>query len=137
MLTKQILRHKRFIQTLEILNIKDEELSKKIGDFYISNSPCQTKLMPGAKDILFNLSLHYNLHIITNGFKEVQFIKLKNSGIYGFFDKVIVSEDVGVLKPHQKIFDYALEICSARKDECLMIGDDMISDIKESENDSL
>ncbi len=129
-LTKQILRHKRFLETLRILNIKAEILSKEIGDFYVSHSPLQTKLMAGTKDVLFNLSLHYNLHIITNGFKEVQFIKLKNSGIYEFFDKIIVSEDVGVLKPNSKIFEFALQSCSAKVEESLMIGDDVISDIQ-------
>lgn len=129
-LTKEILRFQRFLKTLKIFNINDQLLSKQIGSFYVLNSPCQTKLMEGAKDVLFNLSLHYNLHIITNGFKEVQYIKLKKSGIHNFFDKIIVSEDVGVLKPNKKIFKYALDICCAKIDNCLMIGDDIISDIQ-------
>jgi len=129
LVTKELLRSQRFLKTLNIFNIKDQLLSQEIGNFYISNSPCQTKLMEGAKEVLFNLSLHYDLHIITNGFQEVQDVKLKKSGIFSFFDNIIVSEDVGVLKPHKKIFQYALNICSAKKKDCLMIGDDIISDI--------
>jgi len=129
-LTKEVLRYQRFLKTLSIFNIQDQSLSKEIGDFYVSNSPCQTKLMEGAKDVLFNLSLHYDLHIITNGFKEVQYIKLKKSGIYSFFNKIIVSEDVGVLKPHKNIFQYALKACFAKPKDCLMIGDDIISDVQ-------
>ena len=129
-LSKEVLRYKRFLKTLETLNIKDKNLSERIGEFYVSHSPIQKKLMPGAKDVLFKLSLYYNLHIITNGFKEVQFIKLKNSNIYNFFDNIVVSEDIGFLKPNQKIFSYALEICNAKKHESLMIGDDIISDIQ-------
>ncbi len=128
-LSKEILRFQRFLKTLKIFNIKDQNLSKEMGDFYVSNSPFQTKLMDGAQDVLFNLSLHYNLHIITNGFKEVQFIKLKSSGLYDFFDKIIVSEDVGVLKPNKKIFQHALNISGAKIEDSLMIGDDIISDI--------
>ena len=130
LITKDNLRQQRFLKTLIFFNVEDRNLSNKIGNFYIVNSPSQTKLMDGAKDVLFNLSLHYNLHIITNGFKEVQYIKLKKSGIYGFFNKIIVSEDVGVLKPNKKIFQYALKICKTSAKESLMIGDDFISDVK-------
>ncbi len=129
LITKDLLRFQRFLKTLNIFNINDQILSEKIGDYYVFNSPCQTKLMDGAKEVLFNLSLHYDLHIITNGFKEVQFIKLKKSGIYSFFNKIIVSEDVGVLKPNKKIFQYALKVCDAKNKHCLMIGDDITSDI--------
>ena len=86
--------------------------------------------MDGAKDVLFNLSLRYKLHIITNGFKEVQYVKLKESGIYNFFDKIIVSEDVGVLKPNKKIFSFAINKSGAKIENSLMIGDDIISDIR-------
>ena len=130
LITKDSLRHQRFFKTLIFFNIEDRDLSDKIGNFYIVNSPSQTKLMDGAKDVLFNLNLHYNLHIITNGFKEVQYIKLKKSGIYSFFKKIIVSEDVGVLKPNKKIFQYALKICNTNPQEALMIGDDFVSDVK-------
>tara|TARA_Y100000766_G_C18801424_1_gene553258 strand:- start:47 stop:742 length:696 start_codon:yes stop_codon:yes gene_type:complete len=129
MLTKNVLRYQRFLKTLSSFNIDDKYLSKEIGNYYVANSPYQTKLMDGANEVLFNLSLHYNLHIITNGFKEVQAIKLKKSGIFSFFDKIIVSEDVGVLKPNKKIFQFALDKCGAKIEECLMIGDDLISDI--------
>ena len=129
-ITKDVLRQQRFFKTLIFFNIENRNLSDKIGNFYIVNSPSQTKLFDGAKDVLFNLSLYYNLHIITNGFKEVQYIKLKKSGIYSFFKKIIVSEDVGVLKPNKKIFQYALKICNASAKEALMIGDDFISDVK-------
>ena len=130
LITKDVLRRQRFLKTLIYFNIENRNLSDKIGNFYIANSPSQIKLMEGAKDVLFNLSLYYNLHIITNGFKEVQDIKLKKSGIYSFFQNVIVSEDVGVLKPNKKIFQYALKICNTTAEDSLMIGDDYISDVE-------
>ena len=128
-LTKDVLRYQRFLKTLISFNIDDKYLSEEMGNYYVGKSPCQTKLIDGANEVLFNLSLHYNLHIITNGFKEVQYIKLRKSGIFSFFDKIIVSEDVGVLKPNKKIFQFALDKCGAKIEECLMIGDDLISDI--------
>ena len=137
LITKDSLRHQRFFKTLIFFNIENKDLSDKIGNFYIVNSPSQTKLMEGAKDVLYNLSLYYNLHIITNGFKEVQFIKLKRSGIYSFFQNIIVSEDVGVLKPNKKIFQYALKICNTTAEDSLMIGDDYISDVEGAQSSGI
>lgn len=130
LINKNILRSQRFLMTLDSFNIHDNKLSKIISNYYVNNSPHQTKLMDGAKDVLFNLSLRYKLHIITNGFKEVQYVKLKESGIYNFFDKIIVSEDVGVLKPNKKIFSYAINKSGAKIENSLMVGDDVISDIR-------
>ena len=69
LINKDTLRQQRFLKLL-FFNIENRDLSEKIGNFYIVNSPSQTKLMEGAKSVLFNLSLYYNLHIITNGLKK-------------------------------------------------------------------
>ena len=128
-ITKEKLRSKRFKETLFKLGIFDQDLSNKISSLYIQNSPKQTKLLPNTKYILDFLKEKYQLHIITNGFKEVQILKLKNSGIYNYFQNIIISEDVGVLKPNKKIFSYTLDLCQSIPEECLMVGDDLTSDI--------
>ena len=69
----------------------------------------QTELFPNTFEILNYLKNKYNLHIITNGFEEVQNIKLKTSKLISFFDKIITSEKVNAKKPDPKIFKYALE----------------------------
>ena len=104
-------------------------LSENISSLYIQNSPKQTKLLPNTKYILDFLKKKYQLHIITNGFKEVQIVKLKKSGIYNYFQNIIISEEIGVLKPNKKIFLHAIDLCKSTPQECLMVGDDLISDI--------
>lgn len=128
-LTKEDLRSKRFKETLFKLGVFDKNLANNISSLYVQNSPRQTKLIPNTKYILDFLKEKYQLHIITNGFKEVQILKLKNSGIYNYFQNIIISEDLGVLKPNKKIFSYTLDLCQSVPKECLMIGDDLISDI--------
>ena len=71
----------------------------------------------------------YILHIITNGFEEVQHIKLKESGLDKYLDVVVTSEQVGKRKPHMMVFDYALKKSGATKDDSIMIGDDLHADI--------
>jgi putative hydrolase of the HAD superfamily len=76
----------------------------------------------------------YALHIITNGFAEVQYIKLANSGLKGFFGEVIVSEEVGYKKPHIEVFSAALSSAGANKIESIVIGDDLEADIGGARN---
>ncbi len=75
------------------------------------------------------LHAKYNCHIITNGFAEVQFKKLSNSGIDHFFETVTNSEMPGVKEPHSGIFEHALSKASAEKEESVMIGDCLDADV--------
>lgn len=128
--TKEDLRTKRFERTLLNFNVDNLELAKKMGDGYIEISPYQTNLFPHAIETLESLKKDdYKLHIITNGFKEVQFIKLKNSGLIDFFDVILCSEEVGKTKPNPEVFQFALNKANAVKKESLMIGDDYHADI--------
>ncbi len=133
-ITKEELRDRRFLLTLKEYNINDSLLAESIGIEYVKKSPLQTALFPFTLDTLIYLSEKYQLHIITNGFKEVQHIKLKNSGLDRFFNIVVTSEQVGVKKPHQKIFKYALNEANALAKESIMIGDDLEADILGAQN---
>jgi putative hydrolase of the HAD superfamily len=127
---KEELRDRRFYLTLKKLGVKDNELTKKLSIDYIELCPNKTNLFPDVIETLEVLQAKkYHMHIITNGFNEVQFRKLKNSGIEHFFQKVITSDSSGYQKPHQKIFEMAITSVRAKKDESLMIGDDWNADI--------
>lgn len=130
LVTKEDLRTKRFERTLLNFDVDNQELAKKLGDGYIEISPYQTNLFPHAIETLESLKKdNYKLHIITNGFKEVQFIKLENSGLIDFFDIILCSEEVGKTKPNPEVFQFALDRANASKKESLMIGDDYHADI--------
>lgn len=127
--SKETLRDDRFFKTLDALGIKNPELALTLSADYLEISPTKTKLFPKVRETLAWLYKKYHLHIITNGFNEVQFQKLENSGIRHFFDRIITSDSVGYRKPHNKIFEYALTSANARKSESLMIGDNWDIDI--------
>ncbi len=68
--------------------------------------------------------------VVTNGLREVQYRRLEKAGIRHLFEEVIVSEDAPAAKPDEAYFDYALgRIGFFRKDEILVIGDSLSSDI--------
>jgi putative hydrolase of the HAD superfamily len=115
---------------LNHFSINDEDLVKKLSDGYVELSPQQTALFPNAIETLKELEKEgYTMHIITNGFKEVQYIKLKNSGLINFFDVIVCSEDVGYNKPNPAIFKHALTKANASTTDSVMIGDDFEVDV--------
>jgi putative hydrolase of the HAD superfamily len=129
-LTKEILRYKRFELTLKEKKIKDKELAQKAGEKYLSLSVSKTILFPNTHEILAYLFKKYNLYILTNGFRETQFSKLRNCDLEKYFKKVFTSESIGYNKPHPQIFHWAVSSINALKDECIMIGDDAEVDIE-------
>jgi putative hydrolase of the HAD superfamily len=129
-LTKDVLRYKRFQDTLNHFGLDDVVLAQRMGDAYVELSPRQTQLFPNAKETLEELqSIGFQMHIITNGFSEVQYIKLENCGLIHFFDVIVCSEVIGKNKPDPLIFQHALSEAKADSKNSLMIGDDYHADI--------
>lgn len=126
---KSVLSYKRFWLTLNEFGVDDEELARRIAHDYITISPTKKELFPYAHETLHYLQKKYKLYVITNGFNEVQFTKLRNSNLDQYFEKVFTSEDAGAQKPNPVIFEHALTKVNANKEQSLMIGDDLQVDI--------
>jgi YjjG family noncanonical pyrimidine nucleotidase len=127
-ITKEVLSKSRFeISFLEtgLNGINGVDFNRD----YLSQLPLQTRLCDGARNVLEKLSEKYDMHIITNGFAEVQYKKLENSDLSHFFKKVFISEEIKSPKPSPEIFRHALKTSNARKKESLMIGDSWEVDI--------
>ena len=130
LITHEELRYKRLKESFDALNVTvSDDLINKISDDYVLHLPNSNHLFEGCVETLEYLHKKYKLHIITNGFADVQFKKLNNSGIHHFFDTVTNSEMAGVKKPHSGIFEHALSKAGAIKNESVMIGDCLDADI--------
>lgn len=128
-ITKDELNRIRFLKPLEHYGIHDVELADHLSEDYVYWSPRIVRLVPGTMDLLDYLKPKYHLHLITNGFQEVQHTKLSGSGLEPYFETLTVSEEVGVKKPNPEIFRYALKKAGATAEESLVIGDEMAVDI--------
>ncbi|RZP06881.1 MAG: noncanonical pyrimidine nucleotidase, YjjG family [Flavobacteriales bacterium] len=130
-ITKEYLRHNRLKSTFEKLNIYIKpSVIDNISDDYVKHLPDNNFLLKDAITVLDYLFKKYTLHIITNGFTEVQNTKIINSNLKKYFTCIIDSETVGVKKPHSKIFQYAYDVSKAtNKNQCLMIGDNYEADV--------
>ena len=129
-ISNEELRYRRLKESFDGLNyaISDAEINQLAID-YIAFLPENNLLFDGAFEILDYLSKKYKLHIITNGFAEVQTKKIVNSNIASYFFTVTNSEMAGVKKPNPIIFDHAVKIANTSKEKSIMIGDCIDADV--------
>ncbi len=127
-IVKQVLAAQRFNLTFAETGITGID-GMAFNNRYLELMPGQKRLCEGAHEVLEQLSKRYELHIITNGFIEVQYKKLENSQLRHYFNKVFISEEIQSPKPSLQIFRHALKSSNAKKRESLMIGDSWEVDI--------
>jgi len=129
--TKKDLKYGRLKDTFEAMNYSlSDDLLCQIAEDYLVHLPKFNQLFEGTFEVLDYLVEKYTLHIITNGFQEIQSHKMKQSGLEKYFDQFITSESVGVNKPNPRVFQYALKMAKAEAHESMMIGDNFEADIE-------
>lgn len=133
-ISKELLRAERFKRTFIQMGILPELVPHQFEDDYVRLSPTKKNLFEGSIKVLEYLQQRYQLHIITNGFKETTITKMTVSGLNPYFNNVIISEDVGYNKPHPTVFQYAIDIAHAKVEESIMIGDSLEADIYGAKN---
>ncbi len=127
---KEELRMGRFTKTLHHFKIDDLDLAQRLSDEFISVCPTMPHLTEGSLDTLEYLAnKNYQLHILTNGFSDIQYTKLRSSQIEHFFTRIITSDEVHCCKPNKEIFHLAITSLNAKKNASLMVGDDYVNDI--------
>jgi putative hydrolase of the HAD superfamily len=128
-ISKDELKILRFQQTFNDLNIEGVD-PDEVNTFYLTEMSRQVNLKEGAADLLdFLQRKGYLLYIITNGFREVQYEKLENTGLKKYFNKVFISEEIKASKPAKEIFEYAIKSANAKKKTSLMVGDEWETDV--------
>jgi putative hydrolase of the HAD superfamily len=133
--TKAQLRYGRFKKSFDALGVQlTDDVINKLSDDYINYLPHHNHLFNNTIEVLEYLKGKYSLHIITNGFEKVQIKKLVKSKIDHYFKVVVSSESAGVKKPHNRIFEYALDKANTTPQKSIMIGDTYEADILGAEN---
>lgn len=133
-ISKESLRFGRFSKALATFSVKDDMLAEKMSVEYLEICPHKTNLFPGTLEVLEYLHEKFSMHIITNGFKEVQYLKIHKSGLEKYFDHIHISEEIGFKKPEPEIFEYAVRQARTVSDNCIMIGDNLDTDVKGAVN---
>ena len=129
-ITSDQLRYMRLKQSFDAINIaiSDQQIDNIAND-YITLLPESNHLFAGTIEILDYLQTKYTLHIITNGFADVQDKKLNSSGIRKYFQTITNSENAGAKKPNPIIYNRAINAANAKKENSIMIGDCIDADV--------
>lgn len=127
--TRDELQRNRFELTLEELGL-DASRFKEVGNYYIQCYRDHWQWMPGAREAYYEILEHFPVGILTNGFAETQRKKFEQFDLYESANQVVISEEVGTLKPDPKIFDHATDLAGVKPSEILYIGDSFSSDIE-------
>lgn len=127
---QQQLRTTRFVRTLTKLGVAEADIPADISNRFTSLLPLKSAVFPHTHEVLHYLAgKGYHLHLITNGFEDVQHVKLASSNLTDYFEQIITSEASGCLKPDPRMFAHALEKAGATTAESLMIGDNLECDV--------
>lgn len=122
-------RYAHLLRTIGYNDI-DNRLAQRMNEYYLDTLALQTQLVPYAIELLDYLTQRgYNLYILSNGFIEVQHKKLQSAGIEDYFERMVLSDEIGINKPDRRLFDYALEVTHSQAADTLMIGDNYDADI--------
>lgn len=133
-INKAELRAARFADTFEELGVDPQLFPTAFEEDYIRICPQKTHLFPHTHEILGYLQGRYSLHLISNGFREASQTKIAKSDLGKYFETVVISEIVGVHKPHPDIFHHAVANAQTRIPESVMIGDSLEADVRGAQN---
>ena len=114
-------------------------LAMEMSSLFLAQTNAHFRLLPGACEVVAYLASKYALTVVSNGFAEVQHYKLEKSGLKPYFRHVVLSEEVGTLKPGARIFEVAMEMNRRElpyleKEDVVMVGDSWGSDIEGAMN---
>jgi putative hydrolase of the HAD superfamily len=131
---KEVLNLKRFDMTLADFGIVNHEIAIGMSEDYVIVNPDKPFLYPYAIESLTYMAEKYPLHLITNGFQEVQEQKFRIARLDRFFKSVTTSEEAGIKKPEPGIFHFAMDKAGCSANESIIIGDDLEVDIVGARN---
>ena len=134
LIDSEVIRKERFKKVLMPFGAYEEKLCYEISHEYLNTCPKKGTLIPNAYEVLEYLKAHYALTVITNGFEEIQNLKLAAGNLHGFFDHIVTSQKAGHKKPAPEIFHYALDLNGIDSHEALMVGDNLVTDIGGARN---
>jgi putative hydrolase of the HAD superfamily len=109
-------------------NIEDavlDSLAVRYRQHYLDSR----RSVPGVIDVLAALKPHVKIAVISNNVVAEQIDKMAVCGLRGYVDVAVISEEVGIAKPHARIFEIALERLGVRTADALMVGDSWHADI--------
>lgn len=127
---RETMRVRRFSLFFEEIGARVSDLDK-FADQYLHAIPQRPYFIDGAVDLLLELHGSFRMGIVTNGLTEVQRPRLVSTGIDKLFEVIVVSGEIGLMKPEYAYFEHVhIQMSRPEKKKVLVIGDSINADIK-------
>lgn len=136
-ITSEIIRKERFKRILDHFRVEHETLCLDLSHEYLYNCPKRGVLLPHAIETLKYLAAKYSMTVVTNGFEEIQHLKLTAGNLHSYFAHIVTSQKAGYKKPAKEIFEYAMDLNKIGCHEAVMIGDNLVTDMGGALNASI
>lgn len=132
LITADFLKGERFRLTVapERTDTDIRTLSRRLNDRYLTLLGECDAVCEGAHTLLASLSRRFLIGVLTNGFTEVQYRKLRTTGLDRYIQRVVISDEIGIQKPDARLFRYAERETGASPESAVMIGDNPKNDIQ-------
>lgn len=120
----------RFERLFDVLGLAPPD-GVAVGDRYLALYSRHWQLRPGAGNAYSTVAGRRPVGILTNGFVEIQRAKLDRFPELGRHSSAtIISEEVGLMKPDPRLFEWASSRVGVRADRILYVGDSLRSDVE-------
>ncbi len=131
--TQKELRFRRFNDVFTAAGMDAEEaaaIAWPADGFYLHRLGLRKALVPGARELMERVRARgFRVGLLSNGFREIQYAKMQSSQLEPLVDFVVLSDEIGINKPDERIYRYAEQKAAVPTNRCIMIGDNGETDI--------
>lgn len=123
-------RKQAWTRGLKALGIDDDDFGVLLAERFPKERRKHPFVYEETFSTLEKLQGNYNLILLTNGSPQLQNTKLEiTPELVPYFDHIVISGDFGRGKPDTAIFEHTLSLIDSKKDEVIMVGDNLMTDI--------
>jgi HAD superfamily hydrolase (TIGR01509 family) len=123
------LRAQRFVELFALAGAPPPEDAAALGREYLDIYVTVSYPLPGAEETLAALAPLVPLGLLTNGFTDIQRIKMERLGWEKYFRWVAIAEELGVYKPDLAVYEKMCAMGDLAPAEVLYVGDSPVEDV--------
>jgi putative hydrolase of the HAD superfamily len=123
-------RHEAWRRAAVSCGVDDGGRVRDMAERFRLERRARCELYPGVADLLRALRGRARLGVVTNGMPELQRYKATAAGLDQLVDTIVVSGEVGCIKPDPRVFLAALDRLGVNASDAVMVGDNLARDVE-------
>ncbi|MCI8291358.1 MAG: HAD-IA family hydrolase [Clostridia bacterium] len=113
-----------YIETFKNLNLTiKSDISNKLA-IDITKNPKKYAFYKDSLQIIPELKKHFKISLVSDAWPSMRLIYDYNN-MTQYFDSLVISSELGVLKPHKLMYQTALDNLNLKPEECIFLDDNI------------